>query len=157
MREQVCGRARRALKLCVHAHREHGHRAAVAVVRRVGDPLVVEAHVREVQHRERIVRLDDLFSPRVRQAAIAHEQAQTTGVQIALAIGGYAVENAGDAQRVVAAAPARAGKRQSAAERAVDIREFVGFDVARSLAGANTPRSGAICCSMSRLAPSRLR
>src|SRR5271154_1778157 len=79
-------------KLRVHANREHRDGPSIAVECGIRDVLIVEAQVCVVQHREGIVRLEDLLRARMGKFTVAHQDAEPSGVQIALAVGGYAVE-----------------------------------------------------------------
>jgi hypothetical protein len=76
------------LKLRVQPYRGDRYRTAVAIVRRMINPLIIEGEMSGVPHRERIIRFDDLFRAGVRQTTVAHQNAESAAVQIPLARGG---------------------------------------------------------------------
>src|SRR5579863_2089174 len=88
------------LELRVQPHRRDRDGSAVAIVGRVIDPLIIEAEVRRGEKRERIVSLDDLLRTRMRQAAVAHQDAEAARIEVSLARGGNAVVDRGESQRV---------------------------------------------------------
>src|ERR1700674_713494 len=73
----------------------------------------------------------------MRQSAVADQNAQSAGIQIALARLGYAVVDGCQAQGIAGAMPARSLQRQARGEGAIDVGEFIRFDVAGGFAGAN--------------------
>src|ERR1700728_3384321 len=95
------------LKLRVQAHRGDRCRSTVPIVGGMIDPLIVEAQMRKVKHCERIIGLEDLLGPWVRQTPVAYEDAQSAGVQVTLARRAYAVVDRGQTQSIVCAPPAR--------------------------------------------------
>jgi hypothetical protein len=82
----------------MQAYREYRHGATVGVVSGVFDPLVVETQVGPRTHGDVIVGFDDLFSPRMRQPAIADENAETARIQVPFACGGDPVIDGRDAE-----------------------------------------------------------
>src|ERR1035438_4722860 len=94
-------------KLRMHAHCRARHRSAVTIVSRVVDPLIIEGEMRRFEYRQRIIAFKDLLRPGMRQPAVADENAEPAGIQIALAGGGDAVVDRGHSQRVVGAMPCR--------------------------------------------------
>ena len=82
-------------------HCNDRRRSAVAIVGRVVDPLIVETQLRKFEHRDRIVRLDDLLGARMRQPAVADENAESARGKVALARGGNAVVDRSQADGVV--------------------------------------------------------
>src|SRR6202040_207550 len=116
------GQAELELELRVQAHRRDRDGSAVAIVGRVIDPLIIEAEVRRGEKRERIVSLDDLLRTGMRQAAVAHQDAEAARIQVTLARGGNAVVDRGEPQRVGGAMPGCPAQRQSRGYRPVDIR-----------------------------------
>jgi hypothetical protein len=67
-------------KLHVHARADDRDRAAIAVVGRIDDELIIERH-RGGEQRERIIRLDDLFGAGMGQHAVADENAQAPVIE----------------------------------------------------------------------------
>ena len=71
------------------------------------------------------------------QAAPANADSETAGVQIALTIGRNVVHESREPHRVMLAMPGGSFQREARLQGPVDIGEFVGLDICRSL-----PRSG---------------
>src|ERR1700733_12937718 len=68
------------LELSVQSYSNHGNRPTVTVVGGMIDPLIVQTQVREIKNRCGIVAFYDLFGTRVRQPAIANQNAQPAGI-----------------------------------------------------------------------------
>src|SRR5450631_2848922 len=108
----------------MHSHREDRHRSTVAVIPWVVHPLVIEGEVDLREDGQLIIGFHNLLRARVRQFAVAHEDAQTARVEIALACGGDALVNEHKTDRVAWAAPVRAFQRQPCRNRSVDIGDI---------------------------------
>src|SRR5947209_3611030 len=119
---------RPASVLQVQAQADHVHRPAVAVVGGVDHELVVEGQVEVLGQRQAVVGLEDLLGARMRQLAVAHQDAEPAGVEVALAGPGQAVDHRGDGGGVVLAAPAGAGDRDPGLGRLVDVGVFVALE-----------------------------
>ena len=91
----------------MHPQRDNGHRSAIAVVGRVKDFLKVHGHVDALDHRQVVVRLQDLFET-VAQAAVADYEIQAPGRQIVVVDLRQAVRVKCYADLVVRPAPAPA-------------------------------------------------
>jgi hypothetical protein len=117
-------------ELHVQARAENRHRAAIAIVGRVVDELIIQRDVPDVD-RKRVIGLDDLFETGMRQLSIADHDAEPAVVEERLMAGRYVVNDAGDAPSVIRASPQLAGERGADRDGAVDISEGVGFDVGR--------------------------
>ena len=136
---------------------EHGNRSAILIVAGVDNELIVGGHMRRGRDCIIVIGLDDLFRSRMRQHAVADQYAEPAGIKECFVLFGNAVDDAGDAERVVRPAPLLAVERQSCRRGAVDVGKFIGLDFAVGPpARANTPSSGVICCSRLRLTPPRL-
>ena len=136
---------------------EHGNRAAVAVVGGIGDELIVERDPPE-RNRESVIGLDDLFGAGMRQLPSPTRMPSPPSLKNASCIGRNAVDDAGQSERVVRPSPLLAFQRQAGRDGAVDVGEFVGFDIAvRYPARTKAPRSDVISCSKFMLTPPRLR
>ena len=116
---------------------ENIYRAAIGVVGRVDDELIVDSNPRRGGKRVAVIRLDDLLEAGMRQLPVADEDAQSAGIEKGLMHAGNAVDDAGKADRIVRPAPLLAVERNAAGNGAVDIGEFVRLDVAVGPAGAD--------------------
>ena len=107
---------------------DHRYRAALLIVRRVDDELVVERELEE-QHRQFVIGLDDLFGTGMRQHAVADQNAEPALVEKLLVDFGDTVDDAGQSECVVGSAPLFAGELQAGSSGAVDIGEGIRLDV----------------------------
>src|SRR5215467_6672780 len=94
-----------------HPHPEYRRRATVAIVPRVGDELIVKRHAPE-RYGEAVIHLDDLLRTVIRKFSIAEEQAETAGIEIGAMSIRDAVDDAGDAERIVRSPPSVAFERE---------------------------------------------
>src|SRR5580698_709147 len=76
-----------SLELRMQPQGDQRYRAAVPIVGRVIDPLIVHADMCNLEHRQRIIGLDDLLRTGMRQPAVTHEYAEAAGVQVTFARG----------------------------------------------------------------------
>src|ERR1700675_999893 len=120
----------------MHSKTEHRDRAAVAVVGRIYNELVVQRYLRG-KHRKAIIGLEDLFAARIWQLAIANQDAESAGIEKCLVHAGDAVDYAGNSEGVVIAAPLLSRHRQAGGNAAVDVGEFIGFFTAIRNSGAD--------------------
>src|ERR1700732_467373 len=72
----------------------------------------------------------------MRQPAVAHQNAESAGVQEPLACGRYSVHDCGHAHGILASVPARALQRETGNGGAIHVGKFVGFHIAAGLAHA---------------------
>src|SRR5437588_11062324 len=84
-------------KLRAQPRADHGDRTAIAVVGRVDDELVVDREPPGKQ-RQAVIGLDDLFRARMRQLAVAHDNAEAAGVEECLMHARNAVDNSGQSE-----------------------------------------------------------
>src|SRR5450631_2911872 len=122
------------LVLCVNADREDGHGAAIAIVRWVIDPLIIEGEMSVSKDRERIIGLHDLLRAGMRQPAVAHQNAESAGVQKPLACRRYSVHDRRRAHGILAPVPAHALQRETGSGGAIDVGKFVDFHIAAGVA-----------------------
>src|SRR6516164_5681192 len=71
------------LELRVQARSNDRDRAAVAVVRRVGNELIIQGHA-PGKDGEAVVGLDDLLAAGVRKHSVADQDAEASGVEVGL-------------------------------------------------------------------------
>ena len=81
------------------------HRAAVGVVGRVGQELIIEGQSRRRRERVAVIGLEDFLCPVVRQLAVADEDAEPAGVEERDMGSSDAVDDAGNADGVVRPSP----------------------------------------------------
>src|SRR5882757_1720631 len=108
----------------MHSKTDHRNRAAVAVVGRIYNELIVQRDLRG-KHRKTIIGLDDLFAARIWQLAIADQDAESAGIEKRLVHAGNAVDHSGNSEGVVVAAPLLSRHRQASGNGAVDVGEFI--------------------------------
>ena len=84
---------------------KHIRRPAVGVVGGVVDKLVVGGQPCRGSERIAVIGLDDLLGSRMRQHAVAYQNAQTSIIEELLMHFGNAVDHTGNADRVVRPAP----------------------------------------------------
>ena len=92
----------------------------VTVVGRIDDELIIKRHGRSEQ-RERVIGLDDLFRARMRQHAVADQDAEPAVVEELLVHFGNTVDDAGEPERVVRPAPLLAFERPAATVRSMSV------------------------------------
>src|SRR5262252_549763 len=95
---------------------EDRYRPAVAVIRRVVDELVVETEMRPCEHTDAIEGFEDLFRAGVGQLAVADDAAEPAGGEVKLTLMRDPIDCASQPERIVGAAPSRAGQRQAAGD-----------------------------------------
>src|SRR5215472_11998865 len=120
----------------MHARADHRNGAAVAVVGRIDDELIIQRHGRG-EHRERIISLDDLLEPRMRQHAVPDQKAKSAVIEKLLVHSGNAVDDSGEAESVIGPAPLLAFERQSGSDGAIDIGDVERLDSAVGPTGAH--------------------
>src|ERR1700722_481694 len=98
-------------KLRVSPQGEDRCRPPVAVIPGIRDELVVEGQMRIGGNGERVIGLEDLLRARIRKLAVADQDAEAAGVQVAFPLGGNSVEDRGQADRISGAAPPPALQR----------------------------------------------
>ena len=101
------------------------------------DPLVIEAELRRLHHGERVIRFDDLLGTLMRQASVSDQNAKPAGVQVMLALAGYAVVYYRQSHVVGRAMPPGSLQRQTCGYGAVDIRELIRLNIVRSFSKAS--------------------
>jgi hypothetical protein len=84
---------------------ENRNGAAVAVVSRVVDELIVERELGEAEYGDSVICFEDLFGAGVGQLAVADNPAETAGGQIELALVRDPIDRAGQPERVIGPAP----------------------------------------------------
>ncbi len=72
----------------------------------------------------------------MRQHAVASQDAEPSGIEEGLVHAGNAVDHAGKAERIVRPPPLLAGEREPGRDRAVDVGELIGLDIAIGPPGA---------------------
>jgi hypothetical protein len=83
-----------ASKLRVQPHRERRHRSAVAVVTGIDDELVVRGGPQRAEWKA-VIGFHDLFVARMRELAVADQDAEAAGIEIGDMWCGKAVDDAG--------------------------------------------------------------
>src|SRR3984893_7517170 len=117
--------------------REDRDRAAVTVVSRMVNELIVERDVGEAKYGNAVICFKDLLRPGIRQPAVADDPAQTAGGEIQLSLVRDAVGRAGQSDNVIRAPPARAGQCETRRNRLVDLGEIDLLHGASRQAGAS--------------------
>src|SRR5438874_8455253 len=112
----------------MHARADHRHRAAVAVIRRIDDELIIERHGRG-QQRERIIGLDDLFGSGMWQYAVADQDAESSVIEELPVHAGNAVDDSSKTQCIVRPTPLLALERDPRSDGPVDIGNLKWFDI----------------------------
>src|ERR1700686_4156777 len=92
--------------------------------------LIVEGEVHAGGDGDAVVGLEDCLEPGFRQLSVADEDAEPAGGEVGARILRYVVDDAGDAEGVVRAAPALALDGQTRGDRPIDLGELVSFLVA---------------------------
>src|SRR5438105_6473724 len=102
MRCSYCSQtpAERSSKLRAQAGADHRHRAAVAVIGRVHDELVVEGQPPREQ-RKTVIHLDDLLGAGIGELSIADENAEAARIEESLVRIRNAIDDARKADAVV--------------------------------------------------------
>src|SRR5271165_323396 len=102
-----------ALKLRMQAKCEDRDRAALAVVGRIVNELVIAGHPGEAERGETIIGLDYLLRPGFGQLSIADNAAEAAGRQILLADMGDLVGHGGQSHGIVRTTPPGTSQRQT--------------------------------------------
>ena len=89
-------------------------RPAIGVVSGVDDELIVEGKPRRGSEGVTVIGLDDLLKAGIRQLSVADDDTQSSGIQKGLVHAGNAVDDTGNADRIVGPAPLSAGDRDAA-------------------------------------------
>src|SRR5262249_55031678 len=84
---------------------EQVDRAAVGVVARIDDELIIERELGRGGERVAVIGFENLLRAGARQLAVADEDPEAAGVEESLVHAGSSVDHGGDAERVVGAAP----------------------------------------------------
>src|SRR5229473_1432965 len=92
------------LVLRMHAETEHRNRAPVAVVCGIYDELIVQRDPRS-KHWKAVIRLEYFLVAGIRQLSVADQNSQSAGVEKRLVHAGNAVDDTGNAERVVVTPP----------------------------------------------------
>src|SRR5262245_2939763 len=116
--------------------------AAIGVVSRIGDELIVEADFCRGGKCVAVIGLDDLLQPGMWQRACADERRQGSGVIIGGVCAGNAIDDACDANRVVRPVPQLAVERGPYLDRAVDVGVIPRLDIAVGPAGTSEQAHG---------------
>src|SRR5215469_1979093 len=98
---------------------ENRDRAAVAIVGRVVDELIVECALGEAGYGDAVIGFEDLLGAGIGQLAVADDPAQTAGGEVQLALVRDPVDCACQSDSVVRPPPARAGQRETRRNRLV--------------------------------------
>src|ERR1700740_756790 len=126
---------RQSLILRMQANTKHRGRASVAIVGGIDDELIVERDPRG-KPGEAVIGLEDPLVARMRELAVANQDAQTAGIQKRLMHASDAVVDAGNAPDVVVASPQLAGNRKPRGDGAIDVGEVERLLLAVGPAGA---------------------
>jgi len=111
-------------------HAKNVYRPAVGIVGGIADELIVEADFNRGAKSVAVIGLDDLLQPVMRQFAVAYDDAQAAGVEIGRVGAGNAVDDAGDAKRVIRPVPPLAVQRDPCLDRAVAVGVVPRLDIA---------------------------
>src|ERR1700674_4863768 len=88
----------------VQASAENGHRAAIGVVGRIGNELIIQRKGRPLVEIDRVVGLEDLLLA-VIEPAVADQDAEPAGRNEGPMLGGERIDRAGNADLIVGTAP----------------------------------------------------
>src|SRR3954451_498100 len=109
-------------ELAVQPSREYRHRAAISVVGRVDDELVVGGEGETLVQRVGVIGFEDALAAVV-ERAIADENTEAAGGQEVAIILRDGIDGATDADHVIGPAPFRALDRKTAGQAAVNVGE----------------------------------
>ena len=87
----------------MQTQRKRVHGAALGIVGRVVDELIIQGHFRRLCEPVAIVGLEDLFEAGIRQLPVTDENAETAGVEEGLVDGRDVVDDSGNASLAGAA------------------------------------------------------
>src|ERR1700722_6614884 len=86
------------------------NRAAIPVIRRVVDELVVGRDMRQTEHGEAIIRLNDLLRTGMQQLPVADDTTQAAGAQVFLGLMRNLIGDGGKPNRVSGPSPSCPGQ-----------------------------------------------
>ena len=131
--------------------------AAIGVVSRIGDELIVEADFCRGGKSVAVIGLDDLLQPGMWQLAVADDNPQASGVEIGGVGAENAIDDACDANRVVRPVPRLAlSEPRASIVRSMSVLSHGSTLPSAQPARANKPTVSVTCCSRLRLTPGRL-
>src|SRR5579872_1303545 len=113
------------LELCMKPDCTERNRTSIAVVAGVIDELRVDADVKWLCKRNIIICFDNFLGTWMGQLPVADEDTKTTGVEEPLMSAADAIDDSGNTNRVVVAAPRVSLDRGARRNRPVDVGEFV--------------------------------
>jgi len=108
----------------MQAHAEHRGRASVAIVGGVYDELIVQRDLRG-EPGKAVIGLEDSFIARVWELPVADQDPKPASIEKSLVNVGDAVDDAGDAKRIVITSPLLSGDRDTGRDGPVDVGEFI--------------------------------